>query len=223
MQQTLFAIEPKARHPRRVVKTAYFDEKDLINDLMWLHNSAQPFDVDPTYSTGRFWQGLPEPVYKFDLSPQLPEVNQSDCRNLPFESGQVGSIMFDPPFITEGTSKSKIKQRFTAFQSLDELKQMYSESLKEFYRILRPNGLLVFKCQDITYYHKQFLTHVWLINVATQIGFYSKDLFILIRDNVLLGAHIKKQQHARKTHSYFVVLKKAPPNKHFAADASTAY
>lgn len=221
-QQALFQIEEKAKHPKRVVKTTYFKEKELINDIMWLHNNSQPFDVDPTYSVGRFWQGLPQPIYKFDLSPKLPGVTQADCTNLPFDDEQVLSIMFDPPFITEGTSKSKIKQRFTSFSSLEELKQMYFDSLVEFYRILKPKGILVFKCQDLTYYHKQFLTHSWLINEATSIGFYSKDLFILIRDQVLLGAHIKKQQHARKTHSYFLVFVKRPPNKQFKPMPRTA-
>jgi len=166
-QQTMFKIEQKARHPKRVVKTAYFDEKELINDLMWLHNNGQPFDVDPTYSVGRFWEGLPEPIHKFDLSPQLPDVKQANSRALPFLDRQVKSIMFDPPFITEGGNNSKIKNRFTSFDTIDDLKNMYAESLEEFYRILAPNGIVVFKCQDLTHWHKQFLTHVWIVNISS--------------------------------------------------------
>jgi hypothetical protein len=216
-EQMLFHIEQKSRHPKRVVRTAYFDEKELINDIMFLHNDGLRFDLDPTYSVGRFWKGLPGPLLKYDLVPQVDGVKQADCRKLPLKDNQIESLMFDPPFIAEGLkSNSLIKDRFSSFDSLDELKAMYLDSLIEFYRILKPNGLVVFKCQDLVRWHKQFLTHVWVINEAARVGFYTKDLFILIRDNVLLSAHVKKQQHARKTHSYFLVLVKATPNKDMA-------
>jgi len=34
------------------------------------------------------------------------------------------------------------------FESFKELQEMYSSSLKEFYRILKQNGIVIFKCQD---------------------------------------------------------------------------
>jgi hypothetical protein len=216
----MFDVQPRAAHPKRVIRTTYTDERELLNDVLWLYNGGRGVDVDPCYSTGRFWQGLPEPKYKFDLSPQTPETVQSDCTLLPLGPGQVHSIMFDPPFVTDPSKTSIITNRFTAFDTLDDLKDMYIESLSEFYRILADGGLLIVKCQDLVHYHKQFLTHVFVIERAEMEGFTNHDCIILIRDNVLLSAHVQKQQHARKTHSYYLVFSKGHKNPSLRAVSS---
>lgn len=207
----MFDLEPKASHPKRVIRTAYMDERELIGDILWLYNNGEGVVLDPCYSSGRFWQGLPQPKYKCDIAPQVEGV-KADCRQLPLGPGRVHSIMFDPPFVTPTSQTSIITNRFSGFETLDDLRDMYRKSLSEFHRVLVRNGLLIFKCQDIVYNHKQFLTHVFVINEAEQIGFSCHDCIVLIRDNVLLSAHIQKQQHARKTHSYYLVFSKGTTN-----------
>lgn len=219
--QTMFNVQPKASHPKRVVRTAYTDERELLNDILWLYNNGEGVDVDPCYSVGRFWKGLPGPKYRFDVAPRSANVVQADCTNLPIENEQVNSVMFDPPFVTYPSETSIITNRFSAFKTLDELKDMYIESLSEFYRILKPKGLLIFKCQDLVHNHRQFLTHNFVINRAEIEGFFCHDCIVLIRDNVLLSPHVKKQQHARKTHSYFLVFSKGLPTMR-AADNGDA-
>lgn len=204
----MFDVKPKAAHPKRVIKTTYTNERELINDVLWLYNNGEGVDVDPCYSVGNFWKGLPQPKHKFDLEPKLPEVKKADCTNLPFENETVKSIMFDPPFVTYPSETSIITNRFSAFKTLEELQDMYTESLSEFYRILENKGLLIFKCQDLVHNHKQFLTHNFVINRAEIEGFYSRDCIILVRDRAILSPHIQKQQHARKTHSYYLVFQK---------------
>lgn len=83
---------------------------------------------------------------------------------------------------------------------------MYGNSLKEFYRILKENGIVIFKCQDVVSGSKQYFTHVWIMYKALEIGFYPLDLFILLAKNRILDG--REQQHARKFHSYFWVFKK---------------
>ncbi len=48
------------------------------------------------------------------------------------------------------------------------------------------------------------------------LGFYTKDLFVVMRQNKVCVARLKKQVHARKNHSYFLVFIKAPKGKTFA-------
>jgi hypothetical protein len=73
----------------------------------------------------------------------------------------VGSVNFDPPFMwgNHGTNRpdnkvsrgysdpATLNAVFSQFKSFDELQAMYTGALDEFARILKPNGLLVFKCQ----------------------------------------------------------------------------
>ena len=91
-----------------------------------------------------------------------------------------------------------------------QLHQFYIDSMKEAYRILKKDGILIFKCQDKISSGKQYLSHVFIINEAIKIGFYPKDLFVLLAKNRLVAQwQVKSQKNARKYHSYFIVFQKA--------------
>ena len=47
-----------------------------------------------------------------------------------------------------------------------------------------------------------------VLEMAKAMGFYAKDLFILVRNNVLWSPNMENQQHARKNHSFYWVFKK---------------
>jgi hypothetical protein len=80
--------------------------------------------------------------------------------------------------------------------------------MKEFHRIQVPDGILVFKCQDMVSSGKQFLNHVEIINMAYSLGFYPIDMFVLLaKTRIISGKHLN-QKHSRKYHSYFIVLQK---------------
>ena len=220
----MFDLQPSASAPKRVIRTTYTDEREMLNDILWLYNNGKGVSLDPCYSVGRFWQGLPQPELKFDIAPQVEGVNQASCDNLPIQDNSVNSIMFDPPFVI-GVGESAngiITNRFSGFKNLDELKSLYINSLKEFYRILIDKGLLIFKCQDTVTSSKQFLTHVFIVNEAERLGYYVKDLFILVRDSAIVDPKWGAQQHARKTHSYYVVLFKGFPTKRVPDVANSA-
>ncbi len=186
-----------------------FDERKIITWIMQIHNAGRSFDLDATYSTGRFWEGLPQPRFCFDLDPQKKHVGCSDARRLPIRSGCIDSIMFDPPFVVAPSpAPGIIRDRFTCFKNIPDLYDFYRDALIEFYRLLRPAGIVAFKCQDIVSSGKQNLSHVKIVNYAENIGFVCEDLFILARTNVLWSPNMKNQKHARKNHSYFLVLVK---------------
>ena len=89
------------------------------------------------------------------------------------------------------------------------LHQCYADMIKEAYRVLKPNGILIFKCQDKVSSGKQYLSHVFVIDTAVEIGFYPKDLFVLLARNRLVADWQKKnQKHSRKFHCYFLVFQK---------------
>ena len=69
------------------------------------------------------------------------------------------------------------------------------------------------KTQDTVSGGKNHFTHVMVMNMAMEIGFYPRDLIILTSKGRIssFGAKWHRQQHARKYHSYFLVLEKVKP------------
>jgi hypothetical protein len=91
--------------------------------------------------------------------------------------------------------------------------QLYEEGGREAHRVLRDHGILIVKCQDEVSANRQNLTHVEVINAYAKIGFFCKDLFVVVRPNRPGVSRLLKQVHARKNHSYFLVFVKIPKGK----------
>ena len=201
-----------------MIKSISYDQSEIIKGILQLHVKSGKIDCDPTYSKGNFYKntGIEEPIFKFDINPQTPETVESDARNLPLMDNCLNCIMFDPPFLattgkslTENNENNYINRRFGVFPSEQELHQFYIDSMKEFHRVLKNDGILIFKCQDKISSGKQYLSHVFIINEATKIGYYPKDIFVLLAKNRLVADwQVKNQKNARKYHSYFLVLQK---------------
>lgn len=202
-----------------MIKSISYDQSEIIKNILLLHSPTGKIDLDPTYSKGNFYNatGIDKPRYIFDINPQSDEVPYGDSRSLLLEADSIDCEMFDPPFLaTTGKSLNNnsnnnvIAKRFGVYPSEKELHQFYIDSMREAYRILRQNGILVFKCQDKVSSGKQYMSHVFIMNEAVKIGFYPKDLFILLAKNrVAADWQAKNQKNARKFHSYFWVLQKA--------------
>ena len=88
------------------------------------------------------------------------------------------------------------------------VRDLYYYGAVEAWRVLRCGGTLIVKCQDEVSANKQWLTHVEIINDYEQMGFYTKDLFVVVRQNRAGMSRVRQQVHARKNHSYFLVFTK---------------
>ena len=199
-----------------MVKTTSYFQEEIISSILKLH-CPSGIDLDPTYSRGNFYKkGIKPPELKFDINPVLDDVVKSCATNLPLNDNSVNCIMFDPPFLaTTGRSlqienkSNVIAKRFGVFKNETELHSFYTESLRELYRVCADNGFLIFKCQDKVSSGKQYFSHCFIHAAATQIGWYAKDLFVLLAKSRLIAAwQSKNQKHARKYHSYFWVFQK---------------
>lgn len=203
----------------KMVKSVYTSNYDAIVNIMHLYK-IERFDLDCTYSKGSFWKDLPGPVNKTDLLPVNDTVIEANSENLPFDDGSMKSIMYDPPFVVAGVSykgnkegSSIIAKRFEGYTNYDDLMENYYKTLKELHRVCEKDGLVVMKCQDTVSGGKNHFTHSMIMNMAMDIGFYPRDLFILhnkVRINSF-GTKWTKQEHARKYHSYFIILQKTKP------------
>ena len=84
--------------------------------------------------------------------------------------------------------------------------ELYFQAGQEADRVLRDDGVCIVKCQDEVSANRQWLTHVEIINHYVTLGFYCEDLFVVVRTNRPGVSRLKKQVHARKNHSYFLVF-----------------
>ncbi len=195
-----------------MIKTTGVDQDEMIKNILDLHCDGH-VECDVTYSKGMFYNSgyISQPKYKFDLYPQTEDTVKCAAENLPFEDEQLESIMFDPPFLA-GYTKSKptgiIGERFHGFDYMKNLWAWYDECLPEFHRVLKKKGKLVCKSQDTVSGGKQWFSHVHIINEAEKVGFYTKDLFILLAKSRMIGHNHQNQKHARKFHTYFIVFEK---------------
>jgi len=195
-----------------MISTISYDQHEIIRNIISLHCN-DGIELDPTYSKGVFYNksDITPPRYKFDLYPQTDDTIQSDASTLPLKDESIQSMMFDPPFL-EKKKKNKpsgiIGKRFHGFRYIPDLWEWYDKCIPEFYRILKPKGVLIFKCQDTVSSGKQWFSHVHIMNEAEKNGFYVKDLFVLMAKSRMQGHNHTNQKHARKFHSYFLVFEK---------------
>ena len=202
-----------------LIKSISYDQSEIIENILSLYVPQGYSDCDCTYSKGNFYKntGITEPEYKFDILPQTEDTVQASADNLPLESDSINCLMFDPPFLattgkslTSDDNNNVINKRFGVFPNETELHTFYVNTIRETYRVLKDNGILIFKCQDKISSSKQYMSHCFIWSEAIKAGFYPKDLFILLAKNRLVADwQLKNQKHARKFHSYFWVLEKS--------------
>jgi len=194
-----------------VIKSIQNSDRDILVSIKTMFLDNKNFDLDPCYSTGKFYEDLERPIIKMDKTPQDDEVIQNDIMSgIDLKDNSIKSIVFDPPFMfgTHGQTKNNIMtKRFTMFDSWQELEDMYRKSLSEFHRILVRGGYVAFKCQDYTD-SKTTLTHCYVWKWALEQGFKVEDLFIMAFKGGRVWNSKLVQRHARKYHSYWFVLKK---------------
>ena len=203
---TLFQEKPQ------VIKSIQNSDRDILVSIRKLFLNGENFDLDLCFSTGKFYEDLETPYNKMDKTPQVDGVIRNDIMidGIPYRDNSIKSIIFDPPFMfgTHGQTKNNIMtKRFTMFDSWAELESMYRKSLQEFYRILIKGGIVAFKCQDYTD-SQTTLTHCFVHNWALEIGFKIEDLFIMAFKGGRVWNSNLTQKHARKYHSYWIILKK---------------
>jgi hypothetical protein len=208
------------------VKSVYNTNYEVIRNIMNLYNIEQ-FDLDCTYSKGNFWKNLPSPKFKSDITPINDSVICANSENLPFDGGSMSSIMYDPPFLIAGKTykdnkegSSIIAKRFVCYTTYNDLKENYYKSLKELYRVCKDDGFVIFKCQDTVSGGRNHFTHVMVMQMAAELGFYPKDMFVLLAKMRInsFGGRWTRQIHARKYHSYFWVFQKTKPKVNYKFD-----
>lgn len=222
-------MEEKAPQ-EKTIKNLSYDQHEILYNIGILYNQGKSFECDITYSKGNFYgqKGeffIDQPKYKFDVFPQQEDVVQIyPYTPLPLNDSSIDSIVIDLPFVvsppnsksvTNGNDKSNmIFKRFHGFYPVQELYKNYYFWIKEAHRVLRDEGICVFKCQSTVSGGIQHNIEEWSVICAEKVGLITEDKFILGAKNRLISSKVKKQQHARKFTSVFYVFKKQTSKKY---------
>lgn len=197
--------------------------------ILDLHVPDGSVIADVTYGGGVFWRNVDPSRYILKPTDIAMGV---DCRKLPYVDGELDVLVLDPPYM-EGFYRRQNDQKagsgtHTTFRDFysngDEVSgdgpkwhgavfDLYQRAGVEAYRVLRKDGIFIVKCQDEVSANRQCLTHVELINAYVALGFYTKDLFVIVRNNKPGVSRLVRQVHARKNHSYFLIFIKTTRNR----------
>lgn len=213
-----------------LIMSAHLDgNADVFPKILELHVPKGCLVADVTWGKGVFWQNVSNHEYNL-LTTDI--ATGTDCRKLPYKNDSLDCVVLDPPYmegfyrkVSEHKAGSGTHSAFSeAYSNGDEINgdsenegtkkwhaavtDMYFKAGGEAFRVLRKNGVLIVKCQDEVSAGKQWLTHVEIINKYEQFGFYTKDLFVVVRNNRPSVSRLITQKHARKNHSYFLVFVK---------------
>ena len=194
---------------------------DIFPQILALHVPIGSVIADVTWGKGVFWTKVSRRDYELKATDIAMGV---DLRDLPYKDGSVDCVVLDPPYM-EGLfrrstehmagsgSHSAFREHYSNGTATSDgpkwhaaVLDLYVRGGREAYRVLREEGVLIVKCQDEVSANTQWLTHVEIIDEYKRIGFYTKDLFVVVRPNRPVVSRLKKQVHARKNHSYFLVF-----------------
>lgn len=212
-----------------IVSAYTADNSHVFPRVLNLHVDSGATIADVTWGTGVFWSDIDTAEYELYASDIDPEKSPSgyavDCRNLPYADDSLDVVVIDPPYasgffrddkekLAGGGSHKQFRESYSSGELLETrgskyhqaVVDLYHEATEEASRVLNESGTLILKVQDEVSANTQELTHVQITNFLEEtLGFYTKDLFVVVRSNTPAVSGMETQVHARKNHSFFMV------------------
>ena len=207
-----------------LVPSAFADGNDAVFPrILGLYAAPGSVVADVTFGKGVFWRRVPRGAYDLRATDIRDGI---DCRALPYADGEIDCVVLDPPYMhtpggaahagrtpMEAYYRNNGTGNRTAGKYHEAVLDLYRDAGKEAWRVLRPRGVLIVKCQDEVCSNRQRFTHVEIMESYGKLGFVAEDLFVVVRNNRPGVSRAVKQVHARKNHSYFLVFWKRDTGK----------
>jgi len=195
----------------------YGDDPELLDLLLSFYPRKRPRRIlDATVNHGRFWRGNKWNVIGMDINPRYRPTVVGDNTNMPFSDRAFDVVVYDPPHIpNQGKDKSKdFNTRFgLVLRSSKENHYTFSHTfppfLREAYRVLKSEGILLCKITDYIHHHRYQWAHIDFINAAHEAGLMPCDCIIKVRKGPIIDPRWKTAHHSRRQHCYWLVCRKS--------------
>jgi DNA modification methylase len=151
-----------------------------------------------------------------DIEPRhCPDLVANNAA-IPFLDGVFDVVVYDPPHIpNQGKDRQKdFNTRFGLVErSSKENHYTFSHTfppfLREAYRVLRPEGILLAKITDYVHHHRYQWAHIELISAAHDVGFLPCDCIVKVRKGPIIDPKWKIAHHSRRQHCYWLIFRKS--------------
>lgn len=188
-------------------------QESILRAILAKHlGGEQTFDCDLTVGKGGFYKySIPLPVLLYDICPQLEGTETlENAHNLPLES--ISSVVIDLPCAVAGPNQRK-RVAYNSFSTINKMYEAYGDMIALAHRLLKTDGILVFKTADFAVKKKPIWASDLAIKYAVETtGFELADKYIYI-DRKAVNAVTSSARRAKvPTHAYFLVFRKPKPS-----------
>lgn len=192
------------------------EDNELLERMIPFYHSDNPSIIDCNWGGGRFWKNSKRKVFGCDIDEKLKPHLVCNNKSLPFANSSFDVAIYDPPHLVVPS-----RNRYAEFgigtvkvpQGVYTVSPDFQPFLIEGFRILKHNGIVLAKIQDVVNNHRSQWEHINFIRSAENVGFCACDMIVKIRKGPMISPLWNKAHHARKRHVYWIVLRKGKCEK----------
>ena len=211
---------------RNIIRNYSYDQTEILHNIGILYNNgSDQFDADMTasslgfYGKGKGMYEIPVPKILMDVCPLSDGIIKIEKWGpLPLKDKSISSLVIDLPFVICPANAPSVKEkkkesnlifeRFHGYYPVDNLYLSYYHWLSEAKRVLKDNGICIFKCQSCISGGIRHNIEEFSFMAAQRLGFKMEDKFTLLaKARIISPSKYKKGQiHSRSYTSQFLVF-----------------
>lgn len=186
------------------------DDAGLITRIIpfYLRHDAA-IVLDATWGKGNFWRYDEQfRVVGMDNDKLRHAEVLADNQVMPFRNDTFDAIMYDPPHITHSWSDWDQSGSYGVAGGRGSIGYLFPLFLYEAWRILKDDGIVVAKLADQVHSGMTWHQTREFCQCAEAEGFQHCDTIVKVRTAARPQPSGRRQLHASRRHSYFIILRK---------------